>query len=182
MVSNDKDLIERFKTGNVSAFEELMRRYQDRVYNLCRHMTEDVDDARDVAQEVFIKAYGALKSYKPDAGFYTWLYRIAVNTCLDFKRKRRVPPLDDEPAESLSSGGPSPEELYESKETGRIIDAALQSLPRKLRAVIVLREMEGPFLRRNSRRPGRFNGNGKIPSGACSRGIEKPPSKEIVSR
>jgi len=140
---DDIDLITRCKSGDRNAFGELVRRYQDRVYNLCRYMTEDADDARDVAQDVFIKAYGALKNYRPDAGFYTWLYRIAVNTCLDFKKKSRTSQLDDEHAESLSSGEPSPEELYESKEVGRIINAALQSLPGKLRAVIVLREMDG---------------------------------------
>jgi RNA polymerase sigma-70 factor, ECF subfamily len=143
MAMDDKDLIECFKIGNVSAFEELVRRYQDRIYNLCRHMVEDSDDARDAAQDVFVKAYGALKNYRPDAGFYTWLYRIAVNTCLDFKKRRQIPPLDVELVDSLPSGGPSPEEVYESKEAGRIIDAALQRLPKKLRAAIVLREMEG---------------------------------------
>jgi RNA polymerase sigma-70 factor, ECF subfamily len=143
MAFDDKDLIQRFKSGNVSAFEELLRRYQDRVYNLCRHMVDDRDDARDAAQDVFIKAFRALKSYKPDAGFYTWIYRIAVNTCLDFKKKRQVPPLDVELMDSFPSGGPFPEEVYESKEAGRIIEAALQRLPKKLRAAIVLREMEG---------------------------------------
>ncbi len=88
--ADDGDLITRFKGGDLSAFEDLVRKYQDRVYNLCRYMIQDTQDAQDAAQDVFLKAYGSLKAFKPDASLYTWLYRIAVNTCLDYKKKRAL--------------------------------------------------------------------------------------------
>jgi RNA polymerase sigma-70 factor, ECF subfamily len=141
---DDIELITRFKDGDRSAFEQLVLKYQDRVYNLCRHMVQDADDAQDAAQDVFIKAYGSLKSYRPEASFYTWLYRITVNTCLDYGKKSRPEPFDDESAvDNLPSAQPSPERLYESKEAGLLIEAALRRLPGKLRAVIVLKEIEG---------------------------------------
>ncbi len=140
---SDPELITRFKQGEISAFEELVRRYQDRVYNLCRYMVVDEDDARDAAQDTFIKACKGLKSYRPEAGFYTWLYRIAVNTCLDCKKQRRIRPAEDEAMiENVLSSDPSPEQLCESKETGRLIQAALAGLQEKLRTAIVLRELE----------------------------------------
>ncbi len=141
---SDTELITRFNRGEVSAFEELVRRYQDRIFNLCRYMVVDDDEARDAAQDAFIKACGALKSYRPQAGFYTWLYRIAVNTCLDYRKRLRIKPAEDEEIiENLPSSDPSPEQLCESRETGRLIQAALGKLHEKLRTAIVLRELEG---------------------------------------
>jgi RNA polymerase sigma-70 factor (ECF subfamily) len=142
--ADDIDLIGRFKNGDRSAFEELLLKYQNRIYNLCRYMLRDAEEARDAAQDVFVKAYDSLKTYRPDSALYTWLYRIAVNTCLDYKKKSRPKSLDDESAiDDLTSGEPSPERLYQSKETGQLIEAALKKLPEKLRAVIVLKEIEG---------------------------------------
>jgi len=132
------------KGGDHPAFGRLVLRYQDRIYNLCRYMLRDAEEAQDAAQDVFFKAYGSLKDYNPESSFYTWLYRIAVNTCLDYGKKSRPKPFEDECAiDSLACGQPSPERLYQSKETGRLIEAALQKLPKKLRAAIVLKEIEG---------------------------------------
>jgi len=86
-ISDDLRLIMRFKDGNLSAFEELVLKYQDKIYTLCRYMLRNVHDAEDAAQDVFFKAYRNLKDFKPDASFYTWLYRIGINTCLDYRRK-----------------------------------------------------------------------------------------------
>jgi RNA polymerase sigma factor (sigma-70 family) len=86
---DDREMIERFKGGDPSGFAELVHKYQDRIYNLCRYMIGDADDARDAAQDSFVKAYGNLKSFRSDASLYTWLYRIAVNTCLDHRKKSR---------------------------------------------------------------------------------------------
>ncbi|MCL5423014.1 MAG: sigma-70 family RNA polymerase sigma factor [Nitrospirae bacterium] len=140
---DDIELVTRCKGGDQPAFEQLVLKYQNRIYNLCRHMIQDAGDAQDAAQDVFIKAYGNLKGYRPDASLYTWLYRIAINTCLDYSKKSRPEPFDDESAvDILASAQPSPERLYQSKETGRLIEAALQKLPKKLRAAIVLKEIE----------------------------------------
>ena len=121
----------------------MVRKYQDRIYNLCRYLLQDAQDAQDVAQDVFLKAYGSLKAFKPDASLYTWLYRIAVNTCLDYKKKARPDQLEDESfLDDLASTEPSPEQRYQSKEIGQAIQAALQKLPEHLKAVIVLKEIE----------------------------------------
>jgi RNA polymerase sigma-70 factor (ECF subfamily) len=144
MTSTDEsNLIEQFKRGDPSAFEALICKYQDRVYNLCHYMVRDPQDAQDAAQDVFLKAYRHLKDFRPGASLYTWLYRIAVNTCLDYKRKSRRKAFRSEPlSEDLPSGERSPHQLYESRKIAESIQLALQKLPEKLRAAIVLREIE----------------------------------------
>ena len=141
---NESDLIERFKQGDPSAFEAIVRKHQDRIYNLCRYMLQDPRNAQDAAQDVFLKAYRAFKHFRPDFSIYTWLYRIAVNTCLDYQKKSRREVSMSEPlAEDLPSDEPFPEQLYESREITAAIQLALQKLPKKLSAAIVLREIEG---------------------------------------
>lgn len=147
--SNDRQILKKFKNGDISAFEELVLKYQDRIYNLCRNMLGNTHDAEDAAQDTFIKAYQNLDNFRPEASFYTWLYRIAVNTCLDYKKKpffeSFVKKADegeefiDEPA----SDRPSPEKLYESKQIGLALHNSIRKLPSKLRTAIVLKEIEG---------------------------------------
>jgi len=137
------DLIARCQKGDRAAFEQIVLKYQDRIYTLCRYMVRN-DDALDAAQDVFIKAYGALKNFRPEASLYTWLYRIAVNTCLDYNKKHRTGRFEDDSAiDRLPSGQPSPEQMIESKEKSRLLATALRRLPAKLRAAIVLREIDG---------------------------------------
>jgi RNA polymerase sigma-70 factor, ECF subfamily len=141
---NESDLIERFKQGDPSAFETIARKHQDRVYNLCRYMLRDPRNAQDAAQDVFLKTYRALKDFRPGASLYTWIYRIAMNTCLDYRRKSRREEFSSEPLTGdLPSDEHSPHQLYESGEIRDSIQQALQKLPEKLRAAIVLREIEG---------------------------------------
>jgi RNA polymerase sigma-70 factor (ECF subfamily) len=141
--TEDSDLIARFKKGDASAFESLVRKYQDRVYNLCRYMLQDPEDAQDAAQDAFLKAYKGLKGFRPDSSLYTWIYRIAVTTCLDYKRRSHREASRSEPLnENLPSEEPLPEQLYASAEIPRSIQLAVQKLPEKLRAAIVLREIE----------------------------------------
>jgi RNA polymerase sigma-70 factor (ECF subfamily) len=141
---NVSDWIERFKKGDLSAFEGVVRSHQDRIYNLCRYMLQNPRDAQDAAQDVFIKAYQGLIDFSPDSSFYTWIYRIAINTCLDYKRRSRRESLRNEPLDDdLPSEAPFPDRLYESRETIEAIQLVLQNLPNKLRAAIVLREVEG---------------------------------------
>jgi len=121
-----------------------VRKYQDRVYNFCRYMLQNPEDAQDAAQDVFMKAYRGSKDFRPDSSTYTWIYRIAVTTCLDYKRKSRRERFRREPLpEDLPSDEPYPDQLYESKESTEAVQVAFQNLPEKLRAAIVLREMEG---------------------------------------
>ncbi len=79
--------LERFREGDASAFEEIVRAHQDRIYNLCRYMLGNARDAEDAAQDAFIKAFRNLKDFEPAPSFSAWLYRIAVNTCIDYRRK-----------------------------------------------------------------------------------------------
>jgi RNA polymerase sigma-70 factor (ECF subfamily) len=137
-------LIRQFRNGDPSQFEWIVLKYQDRIYNLCRYLLGNPQDAEDAAQDVFIKAYRKLKDFRPESSLYTWLYRIGVNTCLDHKRKFRPEPLKDQSsAEYLPSAEPSPERHYQSKEIGQAIQTALEQLSGNSRAIIVLREVEG---------------------------------------
>jgi RNA polymerase sigma-70 factor, ECF subfamily len=87
---DDYLLVESAQRGDLKAYDTLMRRYQERIYGTVYHMTGNHDDANDLTQETFIKAYQAIKSFKGDAGFYTWLYRIAVNKTINFLKQRRT--------------------------------------------------------------------------------------------
>jgi RNA polymerase sigma-70 factor, ECF subfamily len=149
-VQNDDDpsLINRFKEGDASAFGEIVLKYQDKVYNLCRHMLGNAQDAEDAAQDVFLKAYQALPKFQPEASLYTWLYRIATNTCIDYKKKPVFESLfgDSGEGERLvhdrASDAPSPEKLYQSKQIGQALQESLGKMSPKLRAIIILKEIE----------------------------------------
>jgi RNA polymerase sigma-70 factor (ECF subfamily) len=144
----DIDLINRFKNGDTSAFEEIVLKYQDKVYNLCRHMLGNRQDAEDAAQDVFLKAFQALPKFQPDASLYTWLYRIAANTCIDHRKKPIFESLfgDSGEGEKLihdrASDAPSPEKLYRSKQIDQALQESLGMLSPKLRAIIILKEIE----------------------------------------
>ncbi len=83
------DLVQRAKRGDIAAYDDLVRRYQERIYATVYHMTANHEDASDLAQETFIKGYQALKSFKGDSSFYTWVYRIAVNKTINFLKQRK---------------------------------------------------------------------------------------------
>jgi len=143
VVPTDIDLVTRIKNGDTSAFEPIVGRYRDRIFTLCRYMLYDKEDVQDAAQEVFLKVYRSLERYSPDSSFYTWLYRIAVNVCIDYNKKLRPALLDAEFLDAVPSLDPSPEHLYESKETGRVIEEALNRLPDNLKMAIILKEIDG---------------------------------------
>ncbi len=145
---DDKHIIARIKDGDTHLFEVLLNKYKDSIYSLCRYMLENPQDAEDAAQDTFIKAYQGLKSYSSTASFYTWLYRIAVNTCLDYKRKSSFLSLffftdKENQIEYFPSQAPSPESAYATSHSMHALKKALNNLSTKLRAVIVLNELEG---------------------------------------
>jgi RNA polymerase sigma-70 factor (ECF subfamily) len=146
--NDDLNLIERFKKGDTSAFGEIVNKYQDKVYNLCHYMLRSTEDAEDAAQDVFLKAYQALPKFQPDASLYTWLYRIAANTCIDYRKKPIFESLfgDSGEGEKLihdqPSDAPSPEKLYQSRQIGQALEGCLGILSPKLRAIIILKEIE----------------------------------------
>jgi RNA polymerase sigma-70 factor (ECF subfamily) len=140
--------IEDFKKGNASAFESLLLKYKDRIYTLCRYLLEDPHDADDAAQDTFVKAFQGLKRFTPAASFYTWLYRIAVNTCLDQRRKaslrtRLFVADGTDSLDTAPSQNPSPESDYETKQSLHSLQTSLNRLSVKLRVPLVLKEVEG---------------------------------------
>ena len=152
----DALLVERVKLGDVRAFEMLVVKYQRRIERLIGRMVRDADIVEDIAQETFIRAYRALPQFRGDSAFYTWLYRIAVNTAkkalMDMKRNPLVPESAmrseedvDEPsrAESELSDGETPEGILASKEIAAAVNSAVEALSDELRQAITLREIEG---------------------------------------
>lgn len=146
--SDESTIINRFKRGEKEAFEDLVLKYQDRIYNLCCHILGNTHEAEDAAQDTFIKAYQKLIDFKPEASLYTWLYRIAVNTCLDYKKRPFWGSLftkseGEASIDETASDWPSPETLYESKQIAIALHNSIRKLPPKLRTIIVLNEIEG---------------------------------------
>ncbi len=152
----DALLVERVKQGDKRAFEMLVVKYQRRVVRLISRMVRDTDLVDDIAQETFIRVYRALPQFRGESAFYTWLYRIAVNTArkalLDLKRDPLVlasaaasEAENDETsrAESEPSTGETPEALLASKEIAAAVNAAVAALSEDLRQAITLREIEG---------------------------------------
>jgi len=155
---NDSDLllVERTLAGDARAFELLVIKYQRRIQRLIARMVRDVDLVEDIAQETFIRAYRALHQFRGEAQFYTWLYRIAVNTAKKFLLELKRDPLvtesalkneDDEDETSRSGSEPmeeeTPESLLAAREIVAVVNAALQALPDDLRQAVTLREIEG---------------------------------------
>jgi RNA polymerase sigma-70 factor, ECF subfamily len=144
MFSQDEiKLIKRFKSGDQAVFEEVVKVYQDRIYNLCHYLLGNHQDAEDAAQDIFIKVFRSLAQFKPEASLFTWLYRIGVNTCLDYKRKSRPVSDQSDALDLRPSTEPSPEQTLQSQEIGLAIQAALRQLSKPFRAIIVLKEIEG---------------------------------------
>ena len=152
----DAALVERVKQGDVRAFEMLVVKYQRRIERLIGRMVRDVDLVADIAQETFIRAYRALPQFRAESAFYTWLYRIAVNTAkkalVDMKRDPVITHTalqgaddDDETyrAGSEPTDGETPEALLASKEIAATVNAAIAALSEDLRQAITLREIEG---------------------------------------
>ncbi len=141
----DSALVSRAQTGDVQAFEELVRRYRNQVYALSFHFVRNREEAWDLSQEVFIKAHRSLKRFRGDASFKTWLMRITANQSKDFLKKRRLRTvsLDDEIGQRLPSGAETPDHGVAARELGAAIDEAVRALPPKHRNVFVLREYEG---------------------------------------
>ncbi|MBI4417566.1 MAG: sigma-70 family RNA polymerase sigma factor [Ignavibacteriales bacterium] len=137
----DLELVDRFQKGDESAFNELVLRYKEKVYWTARRFLQNHDDADEVVQQSFLKAYVGLKNFRSDSGVFTWLYRIAVNTALNVLRKQRTKEFFrlDELTRESSPESDRPDEQYERKEERALIDEAVHQLPEKQRAVFVLR-------------------------------------------
>jgi RNA polymerase sigma-70 factor (ECF subfamily) len=149
----DHQLVLRAQKGDQKAFELLVLKYQRKLGRLLSRMIRDPAEVEDVTQEAFIKAYRALNSFRGDSAFYTWLYRIGINTAKNFlvSTGRRAPtttPIDAEEAENFEDGGDlrdmnTPEAELMSKQIAETVNASMAALPEELRTAITLREIDG---------------------------------------
>jgi RNA polymerase sigma-70 factor (ECF subfamily) len=146
-VNDDSQLIDEALAGNTASFGQLVRRYQDRLYNTMFHVVHCPEEAQDVVQEAFVQAFVKLDTFQRSSAFYTWLYRIAFNTAVSRKRRQR-PMASVEQTRQASGqepidGRPAPQERLEQAERVAQVRAALAQLSEDHRAILVLREMEG---------------------------------------
>ncbi len=141
----DEDIlyIRQFCNGDIAGFEMLVRRYQDRVLNIVHSLIGNDRESDDIAQEVFLKVYHHLRSFKGDARFSTWLYRIVVNTVYSFMRTRTEIASDTSILEQRSTAGNDPAAALLAKERNRLLHAAIQRIPLPFRTALVLKDIEG---------------------------------------
>ena len=149
----DQQLVERVQRGDKAAFDLLVVKYQRTIFRLLSRLIRDTAEIEDVAQEAFVKAYRALPNFRGDSAFYTWLYRIAINTAKNYlvSQGRRAPTstqADVEDAETFDDGDHlrdlnTPDSMLVTKQVGEAVNRAIDKLPEDLRTAIVLRELEG---------------------------------------
>lgn len=148
---NDQILVERVQAGDKKAFDLLVIKYQSRIVNVIGRYLRDPVESLDLAQEAFIKAYRALPNFRGESAFYTWLYRIAINTAKNYlvAQSRRPPSDDIEATDAEQFEGPSalketatPESMMQRDEIQNVIFSAIEALPDDLRTAITLRELE----------------------------------------
>ncbi|HWG49398.1 MAG TPA: sigma-70 family RNA polymerase sigma factor [Candidatus Acidoferrales bacterium] len=152
-VTDEMALVHAAKRGDLEAFSQLVNRYDRNIFRIAQHITHNEEDAQDVVQDAFLKAYQNLEQFQENSKFYTWLVRIAVNEALMKLRKRRTDrtvSLDEDveteegsmPRE-VADWSPNPEQLYGQSELGDILKKTIQGLPPGFRTVFVLRDVEG---------------------------------------
>jgi RNA polymerase sigma-70 factor (ECF subfamily) len=149
----DQQLVERVQRGDKAAFDLLVSKYQRKIFRLLSRLIRDPTEIEDVAQEAFIKAYRALPNFRGESAFYTWLYRIAINTAKNYlvSLGRRAPTTteaDIEDAETFDDGDHlrdlnTPDSMLLTKQVAEAVNRAIDQLPEDLRTAIVLRELEG---------------------------------------
>ncbi len=145
-------LVTQSRDGDTQAFGELVRRYEGKIFRLALHITQNREDAEDVLQETFMKAYEHLEQFKGDSKFYTWIVRIAVNQALMKLRRRKtdksvsldeqIDTGEDTVVREIAAWGEDPEQRFTREELGEILDGAVQSLEPPYRSVFVLRDIE----------------------------------------
>lgn len=148
-------LVDAARNGDLASFEELVRRYDRNVFRIANHITQNREDAEDVVQDAFLKAYQNLGSFQGQSKFYTWLVRIAVNEALMRLRRRRtgagrtvsldeeIDTGEDTVPRDVADWSPNPEQLYNQAELKDLLDRTIQGLPASFRTVFVLRDVEG---------------------------------------
>jgi RNA polymerase sigma-70 factor (ECF subfamily) len=151
--TDESSLVKAAKAGNMEAFEQLIRRYDRNVFRIAQHITQNREDAEDVVQDAFLKAFQNLGGFQEQSKFYTWLVRIAVNEALMKLRRRRTGKIvsldedvqteEDSVPREVADWSPNPEQLYNQAELKDILEKTIQGLPAGFRTVFVLRDVEG---------------------------------------
>ncbi len=168
--NDDAELIEQFQNGNTAVFDTLFTRYQKRTYRLVQRFVSNHEDALDITQDAFIRAYQGLSNFKSQCQFYSWLYRITVNLCIDFLRKKsrsEVMVYESEDSDELPMANfpdlrsVSPAKAAENKELRLQIRKAIRQLPPKQRQIFILRHWDGLSLKDIATVVGRSDGTVK---------------------
>jgi RNA polymerase sigma-70 factor, ECF subfamily len=151
--NDETKLVDAARGGDVGAFEQLVRRYDRNVFRIAQHITQNREDAEDVVQDAFLKAFQNLGQFQGQSKFYTWLVRIAVNEALMRLRRRRpermvsidedVKTEEDSIPREIADWSPNPEQLYNQGELKEILQKTIQGLPPSFRTVFILRDVEG---------------------------------------
>ncbi len=143
MNKTDLELVNEFKNGNTSAFDEIVKRYQRKVYTLARRILGNHEDADDIAQEVFIKLFYSLNDFKGESSLFTWIYRITVNECKSFLRKKKMKEfIQIEDVVNILRFGQTPEQELFDKEERSLIERAIEKLPTKQKMIFIMRFFE----------------------------------------
>ena len=150
--SEDRALIARVQRGDASAFNDLIIKYEKVVFNFAFRLTQNYDDANDVAQDAFIRAYNAIQNFRGDAAFSTWLFRITTNVFLDERKRKKAHPQqsldeyttneDQREGMQIEDPGPTPEDVVTANERQRILVKAIQALPEYQRTMVVLYHLQ----------------------------------------
>lgn len=151
--ADEADLIARVQRGDAAAYEPLVLKFQDRIFSLVLRMVSNYEDARDLTQEAFVSAYRAMEKFRAESSFHTWLFRIAVNTVISYRRRKRTTrqlsasadKADDETPSlaDLADRNPGPSEAAEAAERQRAVQKAIVQLDPEFRDAIVLRDLQG---------------------------------------
>lgn len=147
---DEKHILARARRGDLHAFEELVRLYEKRVYAVALRSSGSPEDAADITQEVFLRAWRSIESFRGDSGFSTWLFRITMNLCVDFARHKHAQPqiqplvIGEEDSERpIPDTAPTPEEHLDNRELGRELAAALDEVSEEHRRIVLLRDVSG---------------------------------------
>jgi RNA polymerase sigma-70 factor (ECF subfamily) len=154
MSGNEKKLVEKAKSGDIGAFEKLIEGHQKKVFNIALRMIGNYDEASELAQEAFLRAFKSIKSFKGDSLFSTWIYKITTNVCLDEirrKKKKKLISLDEdiehdgsEFKRQIKDDSPGPESVAENNELKRMVKESINLLPGDYKVVLVLRDINCP--------------------------------------
>lgn len=153
MKSNELRLIEQSQNGNVDAFEELIKDYKKSAYNIALRVLRNVEDAEDASQEALIKVYKNIENFNMQSTFKVWLYRIVVNTCIDFKRKKNINAVsidetidlggNNEVHKEIADDSSNPDFLVEKNFNNKLVNDAVNKLDDDYKTIIVLRDIQG---------------------------------------